>query len=205
MVDGLAALIREQSDLVVVGVALTMAEALERVEATHPDVVLMDSWLPDGSGAEAAQRIRREHADIAVVFLSADVSDAAMSLAVEAGACGYVSKAACAEQLLDAVRRAAEGEFLVPPHTIARLLQFRRESTQMRQASERIAMSLTEREREVLRLMAKGLDNFRVAEQLGIGYGTVRSHVRGVLEKLGAQSRLEAVATARRNGLINGD
>jgi DNA-binding NarL/FixJ family response regulator len=107
MVEGLASLIHEQDDLRVVGVAFTVAEGIETVDTTRPDVVLIDSWLPDGSGAEATERIRRDHPDIAVVLLSADVSEAAISKAVEAGACGWVSKAACAEQLLDAIRRAA--------------------------------------------------------------------------------------------------
>jgi two-component system response regulator DevR len=125
-------------------------------------------------------------------------------LAVDAGACGYVSKAASADELKSAILRAAEGEFLLPAATMSRLLARQRETRRTEAARDRMVDELTAREREVLRMMATGLDNFEIADKLGIGYGTVRSHVRGVLEKLGARSRLQAVALARDSGLLNG-
>lgn len=126
-----------------------------------------------------------------------------MARAVEAGACGFVSKTASAEELVDAIRRAADGEFLLEAATMARLFERRRQAR--RQETERLAVGagMTNREREVLGLMAKGMDNFEVATELGIGYGTVRTYVRGVLEKLGSHSRLQAVAIARQAGLVN--
>jgi DNA-binding NarL/FixJ family response regulator len=164
----------------------------------------MDFRLPDGDGPAATLRIRQEHPDVAVLFLSADVSDEAMMRAIDAGACGYVSKAATAEELTTAIRRAGEGEFLLPAATMARLLARQREATRTQEERHKLEEELTSREREVLRMMAAGLDNYDIAEKLGIGYGTVRSHVRGVLEKLGARSRLQAVALARESGIING-
>jgi DNA-binding NarL/FixJ family response regulator len=164
----------------------------------------MDFRLPDGTGAEATERIRQESPEVAVLFLSADVSDDAMMLAVDAGACGYVSKATSAEELTNAIRRAGEGEFLLPAATMSRLLARQRESRRTQAARDRLEEELTAREHEVLKMMASGLDNYDIADKLGIGYGTVRSHVRGVLEKLGARSRLQAVALAREGGLING-
>lgn len=188
MVEGLASLIHEWDDMRVVGVATTMAGAIETVRVARPDVVLMDSRLPDGGAPEATERIRSECPEAAVLLLSADLTDCSMAQAVEAGARGYVSKAVCAEELVNAIRRAAEGELLAEPG-----------------AAERFARILSDREMQVLNLMATGHDNFEIAERLGLGYAIVHGHVRGVLEKLGAGSRLQAVATARRYGLIKPD
>src|SRR5690349_15646631 len=204
MVEGLAALLNESEGLRVVGTAGTVKEAVEAATVFPPDVVLMDFRLPDGNGAEATERIRAEHPEVAVLFLSADVSDDAMMQAVDAGACGYVSKAATAAELTDSIRRAAEGEFLLPAATMSRLLARQREARRTQASRERLAQELTPREHEVLRMMSEGLDNYEIADRLGIGYGTVRSHVRGVIEKLSARSRLHAVALARASGLING-
>ncbi len=203
MVEGLASLIGESPDLKVAGTAGTVREAIEAAQTLQPQVVLMDFRLPDGDGPDATMRIRQTHPEVAVLFLSADVSDEAMMRAVDAGACGYVSKAATAEELINAVRRAGEGEFLLPAATMARLLARQRETRRSEEQLHKLEDELTAREREVLRMMASGLDNYDIADKLGIGYGTVRSHVRGVLEKLGARSRLQAVAVARDSGLLN--
>ncbi|TMC51447.1 MAG: response regulator transcription factor [Chloroflexi bacterium] len=204
MVEGLAALLGETAELSVVGTAGSVKEAIEAARTLQPQVVLMDFRLPDGDGPDATERIRQDHPEVAVLFLSADVSDEAMMRAIDAGACGYVSKAASAEELTNAIRRAGEGEFLLPAATMSRLLARQRDARKSEAARERLSEDLTSREREVLKMMASGLDNYDIADKLGIGYGTVRSHVRGVLEKLGARSRLQAVAVARESGLING-
>jgi two-component system response regulator DevR len=204
MFEGLSSLLSEYPDLSVVGVATTVADSVHKAVLLRPDVVLMDYRLPDGDGAQATERIRVQAPDTAILFLSADPSEAAVTRAVEAGASGFVSKGATAEELVSAIRRAADGELLVEAATMTRLLEARRRSQLQREAQERVAAELTAREREVLRLMADGLDNGEIASRLGIGYGTMRSHVRGVLEKLGARSRLQAVAAARRAGLVNG-
>ena len=204
MVEGLASLLGEVPELKVVGTASSVHEAIEAARALEPQVVLMDFRLPDGNGAEATERIRQEHPEVAVLFLSADVSDEAMMRAVDAGACGYVSKAASAEELTNAIRRAGEGEFLLPAATMSRLLARQREARRSEAERAKLQEELTSRERDVLKMMAAGLDNYDIADKLGIGYGTVRSHVRGVLEKLGARSRLQAVALARESGLISG-
>jgi len=204
MVEGLSSLLGEVPGLRVAGTAGTVKEAVEAARALQPQVVLMDFRLPDGNGAEATERIRQEHPEVAVLFLSADVSDDAMMRAVDAGACGYVSKGASAAELTDAIRRAGEGEFLLPAATMSRLLARQREARRTEAEKAKLEEELTSREHEVLKMMAAGLDNYDIADRLGIGYGTVRSHVRGVLEKLGARSRLQAVALARDSGLING-
>jgi DNA-binding NarL/FixJ family response regulator len=203
MAEGLASLLAEEPELKVVGTAASVKEAVEAAGTLRPQVVLMDFRLPDGDGAEATERIRKEHPEMAVLFLSADISDDAMMRAVDAGACGYVSKAASAEELTGAIKRAGDGEFLLPAATMSRLLARQREARRSEAQREKLAEELTARERDVLHMMASGLDNYDIADKLGIGYGTVRSHVRGVLEKLGARSRLQAVALARENGLID--
>ena len=204
MFEGLTSLLVEYPDLNVVGVATTVADSVEKAVLLKPDLVLMDYRLPDGDGAQASERIRAHQPDTAILFLSADTSESTMMRAVEAGASGFVSKAASADVLVSSIRKAAAGEFLLEAATMARLLEQRRRAERTAGAKEALLNEMTPREREVLRLMARGLDNFEIAEELGIGYGTVRGHVRGVLEKLGAHSRLQAVAEARKAGLIDG-
>jgi two-component system, NarL family, response regulator DevR len=202
MFEGLSSLLTEYPDINVMGVATTVADAVAKASLLKPDLVLMDYRLPDGDGAQASERIRATLPDTAVLFLSADPSESSIMRAVEAGASGYVSKAASAEELVSSIRKAAEGEFLLEAATMARLLEQRRQSQQKAVEYQRLNSELTPRERDVLLLLARGLDNFEIAEELGIGYGTVRGHVRGVLEKLGAHTRLQAVAEARKAGLV---
>lgn len=192
--EGLAALLEDQPDLTVVGTADTAASAIEQAGAKRPDVVLLDYRLPDLDGAEAARAIHRVQAEVPILFLSRDDSDMAQLAAIEAGACGYLHKSKAATELVTAVRRAVRGEMLISGPTISRLLRRRAEADQVQE-------KLTDREREVLRLMVQGLDSKTIAHQLGIQYGTVRSHVRNLAGKLGAHSKIEAVARSRALGL----
>jgi len=203
MFEGLSSLLTEYSDINVLGVATTVADAVAKASLLKPDLVLMDYRLPDGDGAQASERIRALLPDTAVLFLSADPSEASIMRAVEAGASGYVSKGASAEELVTSIRKAAEGEFLLEAATMVRLLEQRHQSQQKATEQQRLISELTPREHDVLRLMARGLDNYEISEELGIGYGTVRGHVRGVLEKLGSHTRLHAVAAARKAGLLD--
>lgn len=202
MFEGLSSLLAEYTDINVVGVATTVADSVEKAVLLKPDLVLMDYRLPDGDGAQASERIRELQPETAVLFLSADPSESAMMRAVEAGGAGFVSKAASAEVLVSSIRKAAAGEFLLEAATMARLLERKRRDQSAASARAQLTAEMTARERDVLKLMARGMDNFEIADELGIGYGTVRGHVRGVLEKLGAHSRLQAVAEARKAGLV---
>ncbi len=202
MVEGLSSLLTDYPDLTVVGAAGTVADAVASASALKPDVVLMDYRLPDGDGTDACGRIRRDLPDTAVLFLTAYASDEDMMRALESGACGYVSKGVSAEELVGAIRKAAEGEFLLPSSTVARLLERQRRVRLREKEEQRLADALTSREHEVLGLMAAGHDNNQIAVVLGIGYGTVRGHVHSLLEKLAAHSRLQAVALARERGLL---
>lgn len=195
--EGLAALLDDDLDLDVVGWVESVAEA-ERLSMAGPvDVMVTDYWLPDGTGVEAVGYLRPRWPNAAVLFLSVDDSDEAMLAALEAGAAGYLVKSAGGSDVISAVRRAAEGEILVPPQRLASLLTLRRE----RAERSRRLDSLTPREREILSLMAEGMDNRQVADRLHVSYATVRSHVRHLLGKLGARSKLEAVVRATDWGL----
>lgn len=202
MFEGLALLLGEEPDLHVVGVATTGAEAVEKAELLKPDVVLMDYHLPDGDGAAPTERIRTLQPDTAILFLSADGSESALQRAVEAGASGYLSKGAPTEELVDSIRRAADGEFLLEAATIARLNEAGRLSQLRPSQQGRRAQRLTGPEQDVLTEMAKGLDNAQIAEALQIGQATVRGHVHRILEKLGSHSKVQALDTARQAGLI---
>ncbi|WP_149824336.1 response regulator [Streptomyces tailanensis] len=194
--EGLWALLDEYDDLTVVGWADSVAEAVPMTEQLSPQVALIDYRLPDGTGADAAARIRAQDPTIAVVFLSADTSDAALLAAVEAGASGYMLKSAGGDEIATAIRAAAAGETLIPARTLMEVLARHRESTRASARQTERLESLTAREQEILALMTQGLDNRAIADHLTISYATVRTHVRGILEKLDARSQLEAVAKA---------
>jgi DNA-binding NarL/FixJ family response regulator len=200
--DGLALAIDRDPGLQTVGIAETAAEARRLAAQVRPHVVLMDYHLPDGTGAEVANAIRTELPQVAVVVLTADGGDDALLSSVEAGATGYLLKSQAAAQVVNAVRRAAEGEMLIPAAVLARLLGHQREVGERKRREEQLREALTAREQEVLNLMARGLDNRAIAEQLVVSYTTVRTHVQNTLDKLGAHSKLEAVARATELGLL---
>ncbi|GAA2754805.1 response regulator [Actinopolymorpha rutila] len=194
--EGLSALLDEHPGLHVQGWAPTVADATRSAEQERVDVAVLDFWLPDGSGVDAAAGIRQHRPEAAVVFVSADDSDQAMIAAIEAGASGYLIKTASGEEIVEAVLRASAGEMLIPASKLHELLTRSREATRERSGRAQALASLTTREREILAMMSKGLDNREISTRLNIAYPTVRSHVRKVLEKLGARSKLEAVVKA---------
>lgn len=199
---GLTLVLEAAGDLTVVGTAGTVADAVRLAAASCPDVVLLDLRLPDGLGTDAATRILQVHPGVSVVMLSAETGDDTLMTAVEAGASGYLVKSRAAEHVIDAVRRAAAGEMLFEPATLASVIARQRARARAEREAERSRVVLTPRETEVLRLMAEGLDNKSIADRLGIGLNTVRGHVQTVLEKLDAHSKLEAVVKAGQRGLL---
>ncbi len=201
--EGIGLVLGRHDDIEVVGVRESAAEVPDAVDALRPDVILMDYRLGPDSGAQAAGAARARRPETAVVMMSGEVSDIAMLAALEAGASGFLLKTMRAEELVSAIRRAAAGEMLVPPGTVQRLLRFGREQEASTSGRARMRDSLTAREREVLALMGRGLDNAAIAEALTVSYFTVRGHVRAILEKLGARTKLEAVARARAEGLLD--
>lgn len=197
--DGLAALLRTQDDLAVSGIASGVADAAALVARSCPDVVLMDYELADGTGVDATVEVLRRCPTAKVVMLTSFSDDAVLLSSIEAGCSGFVTKHRAGREVIDAVRAAAAGEALISPALLARLLP------RLRRDPIRRASTLTRREIEVLELLAEGLSNQAVAERLRVSLNTVRNHVQNVLTKLGAHSRLEAVAAAVRQGLIDRD
>ncbi|MBI4493381.1 MAG: response regulator transcription factor [Chloroflexi bacterium] len=202
LAEGLELALSRHADLRVVGLAGTVAEAVRLASQQRPQVVLMDYYLPDGTGAQAALAVRQRVPDAAVVILTAEASEEALLAAVEAGACGYLLKSLAAAQVVQGVRRAAEGEMLIPAATLAGLVVRQRQRADRESERARLRGLLTPREREVLQLMVQGLDNRAIAARLVVSFTTVRGYVQSVLDKLGAHSKLEAVARASEYRLL---
>lgn len=195
--QGLAAVLSREADLEVVGVARSAAGSLEIATNDVPDVVLMDYELPDANGAEATKAIKNVHPTAAVVMLTSHDTDDVLAEALDAGACGFLTKDTALADILSAVRRAATGETLITREMLSRLLP------RLRRAKRPRRWELTPRELEVLRLLSHAASNESMAEELSISVNTVRNHVANLMAKLGAHSRLEAVATATREGLLD--
>ena len=193
--EGLRLVLDRQDDILVVGIAADAAEAFELTLRTEPDVLLADYRLPDESGTDLAMRIRERRPGIRVLMLSMVSSSALLQDAVRSGARAYLLKTEPAQDLVDAVRRVAAGEMLIPVRTLAELMAGTGDGTQL-------VDRLTTRERDVLQLLSEGLDNRDIAARLGIGYGTVRSHLRNLSTKFGAHSKLEILARGAELGLI---
>lgn len=185
-----------ESDLTCVGAATTLAQARELVPATRPDVLLLDHRLPDGDGVAALPELLDLRPTMRVVVVTASAADHVLVQAIEGGAAGFVSKTRGLPELTSAVRAAALGESVISPELLARLLP------RMRRGGEAIGPDLTEREREVLVLVADGLSNRAIADQLVVSVHTVRNHVANLSAKLGAHSKLEALSIAIRQGLL---
>jgi DNA-binding NarL/FixJ family response regulator len=193
---GLVALVESADDLDVVGVGSTGLEAVDLATSLTPDVVLMDLRMPGLDGDEATARILAAVPATRVVILTTYESDDAILRAIGAGASGYLLKAAPEAELLAGIRAVAAGEVALAP-SVSRVLV-------RRAASPPPSVQLTARELDVLRLVATGLGNREIGEQLHLGEATVKSHLLRVFSKLDAKSRTGAVARARELGLLGG-
>ena len=192
--QGLAMFLALDPELEVIGHAENGAEALKMAHELKPDVVLMDLLMPVMDGITAIGRIRRELPDTEVVAVTSVLEDASVVGAVRAGAIGYLLKDTQADELCRAIKAAAAGQVQLSPQAAARLMREVR-------APEN-PESLTERETDVLRLLARGKANKEVAQELSIGEKTVKTHVSNILAKLGVQSRTQAALYAVRIGLV---
>lgn len=194
--EGLASALETEPDLTVVGIGSTLAEGLALVRLHRPDVVLMDYRLPDGDGASGTAIVKEAFPDTQVVLLTALGSHEVLTRAMEAGCSGFLHKTRPVDELRMAVRRAHAGETLFTREELLQVVGRLRQPL----AGGPI---LTAREREVLALLSNGASTARIAERLVVSTHTVRNHVRNILTKLGAHSKLEALAIAARDGLVD--
>jgi len=196
--DGLVAILSTQPDIDVVGEAANGREVIEKVAQLHPDVLLLDLEMPEMDGVEALRRLRDSGAAVRTVVFTAFDSDERILGAVQAGAQGYLLKGAPRDQLFEAVRVVYAGGSLLQPVVTSKLL--RRISAGP--APTPTTEPLTPRELEVLRLMARGLQNKEIANELVISERTVKFHVSSILQKLDAGNRTEAVTIALQQNLV---
>jgi DNA-binding NarL/FixJ family response regulator len=193
--QGLKMFLGLDPDLEVVGEAEDGADAIRQCRALSPDVVLMDMLMPVMDGIAATAAIRLEMPDTEVIALTSVLEDEAVIGAVKAGAIGYLLKDTQADELRRAIKAAAAGQVQLSPAAAARLMR------EVRTPELPAADSLTERENDVLKLLAQGKANKEIARDLVIGEKTVKTHVSNILSKLGVQSRTQAALYAAQNGL----
>jgi two-component system, NarL family, response regulator LiaR len=192
--QGLRMVLSLENDLEIIGEANNGQEALSLVRKLNPQVVLMDLLMPVMDGVSAIRAVKKDFPDIEVVALTSVLEDRLVIDAVEAGAAGYLLKESGPEELIEAIRAAAKGEVRLHPKAQKRLIKEVR-TPEMRE-------SLTERETETLRLIAKGMSNKEIAEQLSVSEVTVKTHVSSILSKLNLQSRTQAALFALKEGLV---
>lgn len=194
--------INAQDDLISIGAAASVAEALDAVGRQSPDVVLMDIRLPDGDGIEATKRIVALRPGARVLILTAHTDVDIMARAASAGASGFLPKESSIRSVLRAIRVAANGQMVVDGSTLAAILgRLHRPAISSPGPDEEIP-TLTRREHDVLVLMGNGLDPHAIAGELGISLHTCRGYQKSIMAKLGAHSQLETVVIATRRGVI---
>lgn len=191
---GLRAYLETEPGIEIVGEAASGEEAVARAPSLHPDVVLMDLLLPGMGGLEATRDLVARLPDVRVVVLTSAVTDEKVVPALEAGALSYVLKSASAAQVVDAVRAAAAGRATLDPGIANSVVRA------VRGPGGRDGVSFTLRERDVLRAVAKGMSNQEIADALGIGVKTVKTHVSSLLGKLGLYDRTQLAVWAHTHG-----
>ncbi|MGE3619904.1 MAG: response regulator [Acidimicrobiia bacterium] len=190
---GLRELLEAEQDMEVVGEAGTAEEALGRIPATSPDVAVLDVRLPDGDGITVCRDVRSRHPEIACVILTSYSDDEAVYAAIMAGAAGYLLKQVRGRDLVDGIRRVAAGDSLLDPSVTTMVL----ERLRHRDDDDELA-ALTDQERNILALIADGLTNRQIGEQLFLAEKTVKNYVSNLLSKLGMSRRTEAAVYAAR-------
>ncbi len=193
--QGLKMFLELDADLKIIGEAENGEQAIHLVADLKPDVVLMDLLMPVLDGIKATAVIRRDYPETEVIALTSVLEDASIMAAMRAGAIGYLLKDTQADELCRAIKAAAAGQVQLSPQAAARLIQ----EVPVPQSPEK----LTERETDVLRLLALGQANKEIALELGIGEKTVKTHVSSILSKLGVPSRTQAALYAVRIGLVS--
>jgi NarL family two-component system response regulator LiaR len=194
--DGINLLLSTFDDIQVIGVVDSGKKALELCAQLQPDVILMDMVMPEQDGPTSIERILKNFPEIKVIALTSFVDEDLVMRSIQAGAIGYLLKNVSAEKLVEAIRDGVKGQSTIESIAL-QVLQ------QASQKSPRVGYDLTVRERQVLALIAEGMTNKEIAQQLSLSYGTVRVYVSHVLTKLGVGNRTEAARLALENNLVN--
>ncbi len=197
---GVKELLEADGDLEVVGEGGTAAEALARIPPTRPDVAVLDVRLPDGDGVQVCREIRSAHPEIQCLMLTSFADDEALFQAIVAGASGYVLKQIKGADVVEAVRAVASGRSLLDPSVTARVLERLRSGSE----EDELLARLSPQERNILRLIADGLTNRQIAEQVHLAEKTVKNYVSNLLSKLGMERRTQAAVYAARLGSQQG-
>jgi DNA-binding NarL/FixJ family response regulator len=198
---GLRLILDTEPDIEVVAEASNGRQAVDMAKALRPDVVLLDIRMPELDGLEATRQLLGDQATCRVVILTTFDLDQYVYEALQAGASGFLLKDTPAHQLVTAIRAAAAGDALLAPSVTRRLItEFTRRGPR---ATPAALQAVTDRELDVLRLLARGLSNAEIAKELYIGEGTVKTHVARLLAKLGVRDRVQAVVLAYQSGLVS--
>ena len=191
--EGLSRIIVSESGMEVIAEASTGAEALAQYRKLRPDIVLLDMRMPEMTGLQTIEAIRKEFSNARIIILSTYDLEEDIYQSLQAGARGYILKDSPRNELLSSIRRVHAGERVIPPNIATRL-------------AERIGGNeLTAREFEVLKLIVKGRSNKQIGDDLGISEGTVKSHVNNILDKLGVTDRTQAMSVALKRGIVHLD
>ena len=196
---GLRALLVEEAEFELVGEAVGGYEAIELVEKTNPDVLILDLSMPDLDGISVTRKIKPQYPDMKILILTLHEDEALLKEAIKAGAAGYILKRAAEAELISAIRVILRGDLYVDPAMVRGLFQ---EPQQSQVEQKNPTESLTPRETEILRLIVEGYTNRQIGQELNISIRTVEGHRANISDKLGLHSRVELVRYARQNGLI---
>ena len=203
MREGLRILLELEPDLKVVGEAEDGQAALDVYTRLRPDVVLMDVRMPGMDGVEATWRLRERWPDACIIILTTFDDDEYVFEGLRAGARGYLLKDVSGHDLAESVRTVAAGGALIEPSVARKVVaEFARLAPPARPSETALAEPLSDREREILKLLARGLSNGEIASRLSLAQGTVKNYVTAILQKLGARDRTQAALRARELGLI---
>ena len=198
--EGLRGLLEEYDDLSIVGEATTGVQAVEKVRALNPQILLLDLIMPEMGGVEVLEALAAENLSTKTIVLTGADDDELLARCIQSGAMGYLLKDAASSQLVDAIRSVASGNCWLPPDLTGKLFHGMSKKTQGEESAN-ISL-LTAREIEVLKLLGEAKSNMEIADELFISEHTVKVHVSRVLGKLGLSTRAEAMRYAIRNGLV---
>lgn len=203
LVDSLSLMLRYESDIEFLGSASSISNGQRLVKEMTPNVLLLDVGLPDGSGLDLIPEVNRTSPETNIVVLTSLSDEATLMRVIDSGISGFVSKNSQLSDLMETIRKAAEGEIVMPTSLLVGLLTRLPRDKAAAYQEEKGWGRLTVREQEVLELLASGKSGDQIADELHIAPLTVRTHIRNLMSKMGVHSRLEAVTFGLKNGLID--